>query len=231
MPHFLKKRNSGLSELMDSKDCDPKLLDNTYQQFKMINLLLCNWRGIYKTMLRPVMSGPSKTYTLLDIGFGGGDIPVSISKWAKKDGIKLKITAIETDRRSFEFAQKLPEDPNIQFLHCSSSDLLNKGLQYDFVISNHLMHHLNDTALVSLLNDARSLSTSMVLFNDIERSDLGYVMFTTIARLIFHNSYIVKDGLTSIKRSFTRKELRALIPEKWKLKTPGLYRLLLIYEH
>ena len=231
MPLFLKNRKSGLSELMDSKDCDPELLDNTYKQFKLINLLLCNWRGIYKSLLRPVMNDPSKTYSLLDIGFGGGDIPVSISKWAKKDGLKLKITAIETDNRSFEFAQKLPEDSNIQFMHCSSSDLLNKGLQYDFVISNHLMHHLNDLTLLSLLNDARSLSTTMVLFNDIERSDLGYLMFTTIARLIFHKSYIVTDGLTSIKRSFTRKELRTLIPEKWTLKTPGLYRLLLIYEH
>lgn len=216
---------------MDSKDCDPKLLDNTYRQFRLINLLLCNWRGIYKKVLRPKMSDSSKTYTLLDIGFGGGDIPISISKWARKDGIDLRITAIETDRRSYEFARKLPSDPNIEFRHCSSTELLDKGDSFDFAISNHLMHHLDDHALLSLLNDARTLSTKMVLFNDIERSDLGYAMFTTIARLLFYNSYIVTDGLTSIRRSFTRKELRALIPEKWILKTSGLYRLLLTYEH
>lgn len=231
MPLFLKKRNSELSELMDSKDCDPKLLDNTYRQFKLINLLLCNWKGIYKKTLLPKMTDPQKTYTLLDIGFGGGDIPTSISKWAKKDGVKLKITAIETDQRSYEFAQDLPKDPNIEFLYTSSTDLVNKGERFDFVISNHLMHHLKNDDLLSLLNDAQTLSSNMVLFNDIERSDLGYVLFTTIARLLFHNSYIVTDGLTSIRRSFTRKELRALVPEKWILKTPGLYRLLLTYEH
>lgn len=231
MPLFLKERNSGLSELMDSKDCDPVLLDNTYRQFKLINRLLSNWRGIYKNILRPAMSDPAKTYSLLDIGFGGGDIPISISKWAKEDGIKLQITAIETDLRSFEFASTLPPVPEIEFLHTSSTDLVEKGDKFDFVISNHLMHHLKDPDLLSLLTDARTLSTRMVVFSDIERSDLGYLLFTSLARLLFYNSYIVTDGLTSIRRSFTRKELLDIVPENWMLKTPGLYRLLLIYEH
>lgn len=230
MPLFLNTRQVDLIELMDKEDCDPKKLKNTYRQFSTINALLSQWKIVYRTILRPLMLDTQQVYTLLDIGFGGGDIPIALSGWAKKDGLRLKITAIEMDSRSIDFVQELPENPDIKYIHCSSSDLVRESKQFDFVISNHVIHHLDEFAFGAILKDAKTLAKRMVVFNDIERSDLGYLLFNIFSRPLFRHSFITEDGLTSIKRSYTKKELLKVISSEWKVRRLFPFRLLLIYE-
>ncbi|WP_421772891.1 class I SAM-dependent methyltransferase [Gracilimonas sp.] len=229
MPVFLSKRRPNLIEYMDRDDCDPQLLENTYRQFSTINLLLSQWKRIYKNELRPLMH-KGKTYSLLDIGFGGGDVPLKLSEWANKDGLELQITAIETDQRAFEFARQLEAPNQVTFQHCSSTDLVSQSRTYDFVISNHVLHHLAEDQLLQVLDEAKSLSLQKVIFNDIERSDIGYFLFANFARLIFRNSFIVPDGLISIKRSYTIKELKQVAPAGWQVQRLFPFRLLLKYD-
>ena len=230
MPLFLKQRQPHLIEEMERDNCDPVKLANTYRQFTTINVVLSKWKKVYLKFILPEANDQTHTYTLLDIGFGGGDIPIALSRWAREDGIKLEITAIETDRRAFEYAQNKNTEPGITFRCCSSSDLVNESLKFDFVISNHVLHHLDDSSLLLLLSDAQKLSKKCILFNDIERSDIGFLLFTTLTRPIFYNSFIIEDGLTSIRRSFTKMELTKLIPNGWQVKRLFPFRLLLIYE-
>ncbi len=229
MPVFLTKRQPDLVEYMDRDDCDPQLLENTYRQFSTINLLLSQWKRIYKSELRPLME-KGKSYSLLDIGFGGGDVPLQLLKWARHDGLELEITAIETDKRAFEFAGQLDSPEQITFKHCSSTDLVSQSRSFDFVISNHVLHHLSKEQTFNILDEAKNLALQKVLFNDIERSDIGYFLFTTFARLIFRNSFIVPDGLISIKRSYTKAELAEVAPAGWQVQRLFPFRLLLKYD-
>lgn len=231
MPLFLSERDTQSKELMDDPDCDRQALENTYQQFSKINALISCWRRIYKTRIRPLLSEDSKTYSLLDIGFGGGDITQNIAQWATQDGINLEITAIETDKRAMEYVQSQNMHEAITFKHCSSTDLLQANRRFDIVISNHLLHHLNNEELQKLLKEAKQLSIQKVLFNDIERSDIGYLFFNLLARPVFRSSFITHDGLTSIKRSYTRQELRRQTPDDWRVESLFPYRLLLSYHH
>lgn len=231
MPIFLKKRHENLKERMDDPDCDREELFNTYEQFSVINSLISRWKHIYNKGIRPACKNPSRTYTLLDIGFGGGDLPIKISRWAKENRIKLDITAIETDARACEYIERKDTPADIQFRQISSTGLMEEGKSFDFVISNHLLHHLREEELQQLLQEAGKLSNIRVLFNDIERSDLGYLLFNVLSRPIFRSSFITDDGLTSIKRSYTLKELQQLVPAGWMVKRIFPYRLLLSYDH
>jgi 2-polyprenyl-3-methyl-5-hydroxy-6-metoxy-1,4-benzoquinol methylase len=233
MPMILKQRNRHARERMDDPDCDRQLLFNTYRQFSTINSLLSRWKTIYNREIVTACEDPLITYRLLDIGFGGGDLPLKISRWAQEDQIKLEITAIDSDQRAFEYIQQKPRKlpPNIHFRAASSGELVQAGEQFDFVISNHLLHHLSNSELQRILEEAVSLSSKKVLFNDIERSDLGYLLFNLLSRPLFRGSFITEDGLTSIRRSYTFSELKAQIPNSWKVKRIFPFRLLLSYEH
>lgn len=231
MPYFLKERDTDAKERMDDPDCDKKELFNTYRQFSVINALISRWRTIYKDYIRTNCREADRSYTLLDIGFGGGDLPLKLSGWAKNDNIDLSITAIETDERAYEYIQGLKTPREISFRQISSTDLIKEGNTYDFVISNHLLHHLNDKELLQLLDESKALSKKKVLFNDIERSDIGYFLFNLLSRPIFRSSFITEDGLTSIKRSYTASELKNNVPPDWSVKRIFPYRLLLSYEH
>ncbi|MFD2530839.1 methyltransferase domain-containing protein [Gracilimonas halophila] len=229
MSSFLSKRTPSLVEHMDRDDCNPVLLKNTYKQFPVINRLLSQWHRVYKNEILPFVK-QHRTYSLLDIGFGGGDIPIKLAQWAKRDGIQLNITAIDTDRRAYEFATSKYPEGLVTWKHVSTKVLSQKKQKFDFVISNHLLHHLQDGEILTLLKEAKSLSTGKIIFSDIERSKTGYALFNVFSRVFFRHSFITKDGLISIRRSFTREELTNIVPADWKVKRMFPFRLLLIHE-
>ncbi|WP_372636164.1 class I SAM-dependent methyltransferase [Fodinibius sp.] len=230
MPVFLSSRNTTETERMEDPDCDRAELENTYEQFKTINTLVSQWRTLYRNELRPHLRVSAQN-RILDIGFGGGDIPMKLAGWAARDGINLHITAVDSDERAFNFVQQMEVPDNLEFLNCSSSELLHSGRQYDFVLSNHLLHHLSQKELRSTLSEARRLSRKGVIFNDIRRSDLGYLLFNMLARPVFRSSFITQDGLTSIRRSYTPSELAQAVPPGWQVRKLFPFRLLLTYRH
>lgn len=230
MPLFLKHRNENLTEKMDQPNCDRELLFNTYQQFTTINRLISGWQQIYKNHIRPVFEDQSKTYSLLDIGCGGGDIIKLLDRLTKKDGIHLQFTGIEPNKQAIQFLtdQKWPE--NISFIQATSDNLVQRHRSFDIVISNHLVHHLLKPELENICEDAKKLAEKKVIFNDIERSDIGYASFKVAATPLFRNSFIVEDGLTSIKRSFRKNELQHALPDGWRVQRQFPFRLLAIYD-
>lgn len=230
MAYFLSSRNKESRELMDNPNCDRATLQNTYKQFHKINSLISQWKKVYQNELRPYLQTKTEAH-ILDIGFGGGDIPIKLAKWADTDQLNIHITAIDTDERALNYVHQLQVPDNITFIQCSPSDLIKKENQYDFVISNHLLHHIPPGELHNTLSQALQLSRYGILFNDIRRSDIGYLLFNIFARPFFQNSYIVQDGLTSIKRSYTYEELREVIPRDWHVCKLFPYRLLLKYYH
>jgi len=214
---------------MDLPNSDVELLQNTYRQFYRINKMLSGWDRIYHEYLQPRMN-TSRRFRLLDIGFGGGDIPVILSKLARRDGFHLEITAIEADERAYRFTKTLPFDDRIEFRHCYAHHMVSYGERFDFVISNHLLHHLRNNEMAEILEQAKTLSRDLILFSDIERSDVGYALFGLTAPFMFHNSFIVEDGLISIRKSFTKRELEKLVPEDWTVTRQFPFRLLLTHE-
>lgn len=233
MPLFLSQRAEDLNERMDNPDCDPSELNKTYRQFRHVNSLISRWDSIYRRCIRPRCEQAGTGCSLLDIGFGGGDIPIKLSQWADDDNIPLQVTAIDTDERALKFVEQAykGQGHKVDFRLASSTELLEAGEQYDFVISNHLLHHLDKNEFENLLDEASKLSTRAALFNDIERGDLAYLSFQLIAGPWFRSSFIVEDGLTSIKRSYTLKELRQAVPAAWEVRRLFPYRLLLYYLH
>lgn len=230
MPIILSKRNTNLIEWMDRPDCDQNKLFNTYRQFGRINRLLSGWQKIYVNYIRPIVKSNNGKASLLDIGCGGGDIIRMLHHWTQKDGFDVQFTGIDPDRRSLDYLSGLNWPDSIDFKPFFSHQLVSENRRFDIVISNHLMHHLNEIELKKICLDADRLAGRLVLFSDIERSDLGYLFFSTIAPLLFKKSYIVQDGRISIKRSFRKQELQKQLPVNWIVHRQFPFRLLAIHQ-
>jgi len=212
---------------MDDPHCDLPRLHRTYAQFGAVNAFVSGWRAVYWRELRPLLSR-SREFTLLDIGCGGGDVPLKLRRWAARDGYTLDITAIDADSRAIEYAQTLSQ-PGLRFRRALSSDLVLEGERFDFVISNHLLHHLRVPELLGVLRDSEALCRIKAVHSDLERAGLAYAAFKLWATPFFRNSFIVEDGLSSIRRSFTPAELRALVPEQWRVRRQVPFHTLLTY--
>ncbi|MEM7735935.1 MAG: methyltransferase domain-containing protein [Deinococcota bacterium] len=230
MSLLLPKRAVDLQEAMDA-DCDLDKLHNTYRNFARVNPVVSRWRGVYKRYIQPLARAASSQkmpLQVLDIGFGGGDVVGALATWARQDELDISFHGIDSDSRALEYVQDHVSLPaSVQVECCTSRDLIARGLIFDVVISNHVLHHLNAAEVISLCEDSTQLSRQVVLHNDLERSGLAYGVFGAITTPLFRKSFITEDGLASIRRSFTRAELQQLVPDGWQVSRLFPYRLLL----
>ena len=230
----LARRETTAVELMDDPACDPVLLDRTYAQFAAVNRLVSGWRRLYVTRLRPLLAASSAP-TLLDVGFGGGDIPRSLDRWARRDGLDVAITAVDPDPRAYDHvtradrAGRAGRGGRVEFRRASSSDLVAEGRRYDVVVSNHLLHHLDPAALQALLADSERLAGRLALHNDLRRSALAHAAYGLVTRPLAPTSFLHDDGLLSIRRSYVPAELADVRPG-WAVRGLGPFRLLLEHE-
>lgn len=230
MPLFLSQRDTTAREQMENPDCDLEELENTYRQFEHVNILIGRWRYLYQKYLRPYLHVRERR-SLLDIGYGGGDIPRRLKRWAERDGVHLDITAIDPDPRAYRYVQQQTASSVIDYRVATLSDLDPEKTSFDFIISNHLLHHLKREELTTILHQSRRLCRHTILFNDLLRSDSAYALFNILSRPVFRSSMITEDGLTSIKRSYTAGELQEIVPTDWEVRSLFPFRLLLIHHH
>jgi 2-polyprenyl-3-methyl-5-hydroxy-6-metoxy-1,4-benzoquinol methylase len=223
---LLRERAADAVEQMDSPECDPRRLEQTYAQFELVNRVVSGWKELYRRNVRPLLSATTST-TLLDIGCGGGDVPLMLAGWARRDGKKLLVTGIDPDERACRFALRRPAVPGVTFRQAWASELVAEGQEFDVVISNHVLHHVPAAGLQQFLNDSAALSRGPVIHNDLRRSLAAYAIFSAAALPLRH-SFIRQDGLTSIRRSYTPEELNAATPQGWTAQRRFPFRTVLL---
>lgn len=138
----LREREARLLELMDDPECDLRRLESTYRLFGPVNRAVSGWRGLYRDRIRPLLD-TSRPFRLLDLGSGGGDIARSLAGWARRDGLALEVTAADPDERAYAFASAVPH-PGVELRRAWASELADAGERFDLVVSNHVLHHLDD---------------------------------------------------------------------------------------
>lgn len=227
----LRQRDLHSVEDMDRPDCDLVRLNRTYARFPVVNGLLSGWHRNYQRYIRPVMAdrADKREVSLLDIGCGGGDVARSIARWARQDGLRISVTAIDPDARAYAFASRMPEVDGVTYRQAHSTELVAEGLTFDVVISNHILHHLEAMELAGVLRDSELLCQGLAIHNDLKRSNAAYLLFLAGFWPVGWGSYICGDGLVSIKRSYTPAELRAAAPPTWSVESNGPWHNLLIH--
>lgn len=206
---FVNLNNRSLDEeLMDRPDADPALLRRTIEQFDLINRLFSRSVALFRRHLLPTMlNDPSREWTILDFGSGGADIDRSLVRLCRKRGLKVKITALDLDDRVLPWARELCQDyPEITPAAGSIFDIEQYG-KYDFVISNHTLHHLKYGDVRRSVELCLKQARHGLLLNDLRRSFWGYVGYTIFAGLFVRGSLAYEDGRLSVRRGFTKPEL------------------------
>lgn len=224
---FLAHRATTLHEFMDDPDCDPAALRRSYLAFRLVNPIVSGWGDTYRRLIRPFLSADTER-TLLDVGCGGGDIARALAEYARRDGLKLRITAIDPDSRAIEVARRTP-DPAVELRQAHTADLVAEGATFDFVISNHVLHHLDADELQQLLEHSEQLAGVIAIHADIARSRWAFLAFGAATVPLAVGSFIRHDGLASIRRSYTTAELRRVARERWRVIPRSPSRQLLVW--
>jgi 2-polyprenyl-3-methyl-5-hydroxy-6-metoxy-1,4-benzoquinol methylase len=199
-------------ELMDRVDIDIEKLLSTVKQFGIFNAHLSRSRTlIRKGFFSSMKKEPGKNYAICDIGTGGADIPLWIAKKARRLKLRIQITAIDRDVRLLPVAKKAAcRYPEIRLVTHDARELHQLG-EFDFIFSNHFLHHLERSDLGNILSQVEEQARLGFIMNDIHRTNWAYAVFTILASGFKRKSLAFYDGRLSIKRGFTKEELIRLI--------------------
>lgn len=225
----LAARDEGLVELMDDPDCDPARLRATLRRFDTVNRLVAGWGTVYRSTLGPFLASLGRPARVLDLGSGGGDVIVRLAAAARRDGLEVAWTGADPDERSHRVALERRRPPEVTFRRTDAATLVAEGDTFDVVLSNHVLHHLSD-GLGGFAAASADLARGIALHNDIARSRIAYGLYAVGITPLAPGTFLRTDGLRSIRRSYTRAELAAVLdhemPGVWTVSSPVPFRLL-----
>ena len=236
MSPALGVRDTETRELMDDPHADARMLARTYGRFGLVNALVSRPGTLYRRDIRP-RARRTRRLRILDVGAGGGDLCRLLAGRLRRDGLEAEITALDADERAIRWAAAHDHGAGIRYRRALTSDLVAAGETYDVVLSNHVLHHLDDADLAVVLEDSVRLVApgGLVAHHDIARSRTAQALFAAatwpLARTLLADSFIREDGLISIRRSYTVAELAAIVPVGWRVRAGVPSRLELRWEH
>ena len=201
-----------LVEEMDRLDGSELLLHRTLAQFGRVNRLFSRYRTLLKRhVLEGMTADRTRVWRFVDLGAGGCDTDRWLVDGCRRRGVQVRVMAVERDARVRRFAQAANAGyPEIELV---AGDVMDGACLAgaDYVFANHLLHHLSREQCIGLIRRIDQAGPRAYVLSDILRSRTAYGWYARVAPLLFHNSFVVADGLTSIRRSFTRVEARDLV--------------------
>lgn len=213
----MRLRNTSDKERLELATVDLHRLGRTIRQFALINFLLSGSRRLLREhFFRIMQQEPERVYTLLEVGAGGCDIAIWAAREARRRGLKLNITALDKDKNSLPIAyQAIRDYPEIRIVEGDARDLSQLD-SFDFVFSNHFLHHLDWEEIRVFLDKIISRTQISFVMNDLKRSQWAYLGFTIFSWLLTRGSYHYYDGRLSIRRAFLPEEFRNFLQKNFR---------------
>jgi len=145
--------------------------------------------------------------TLLDVGTGLGDIPCRARTLAKQHGIDMTTVGLDS---VFELARASRQ--SVSFSVCGDALTLPfADGSVDIVMCSQVLHHFADPDAVKLLREMNRVARVRVVVSDLRRSWIAAAgLWLASFPLRFH-AVSRHDGVVSVLRGFTAKELAATV--------------------
>jgi len=149
--------------------------------------------------------------TVLDVGTGAGDIPRALVRWARGEGRRIRVFALDRDADTLKIAAEMVRDyPEISFLRGDALALPIRPGSVDLTISAMTLHHLEPDAGVRYLAEMDAAARVGMIVNDLVRSRVAHAVVWLITRFITRSAISRHDGPLSVRRSYTPHEVSGL---------------------
>jgi len=199
-------------ELMDAPDLDPVVYAAVLTDLAAVNRWTFAARPTIDFVARAV--GDRARFSLLDVGFGDGDLLRVIARWAAKRGIEARLTGVDLNPGSEHVARTATPGGDIRYVTGDYRDLVETSEPrggFDLIISSLVTHHMTRDQLLTFLRTMEGRARRGWHVNDLHRHRFAYLGFPLLARLMRWHPIVRHDGQLSIARAFRPHEWRPLL--------------------
>jgi 2-polyprenyl-3-methyl-5-hydroxy-6-metoxy-1,4-benzoquinol methylase len=185
-------------EQMDAPGLPPAVYDRVLADLSRVNRWTFTARPTLAYLAR-ALDG-RRAFSLLDIGFGQGDMLRAIAKWAAQRGIAARLVGVDLNPKSKVSARAATSsDLRIDY---RTGDYRGQPEQFDLMISSQVAHHMTDAELGCFIAFMENTARCGWLISDLHRHRFSHWGFPILARALRVHRIVREDGQLSIARSF-----------------------------
>jgi SAM-dependent methyltransferase len=207
-------QRSRASELMDTEDVTPDDFAQCLADLSVVNTLTLAKQPTIAWLARATRDLPAgSTISVLDVGFGHGDMLRAIWRWSRKRGLNASLQGMDLNPLSaYAAKQATLVEMNIDF---QTGDIFSiaKDRRFDFIISSMVTHHMTDAQIVMFLQWMEQQAMRGWFVNDLHRHPIPYHVFRAFSAMMRWHRFVRHDGPVSIARSFRRDDWQNLLQE------------------
>ena len=196
------------AELLDDPSANPAAVAESLRNIGRANRWFGGAAAVRFGLARTLACvPPGTTLSLLDLGTGLGDLPRVAVRWGAARGIRVVPLALEINR----VAATLASGAGVPTaLACAGAPPI-RDKSVDVVLVSQVAHHLTKASVIHLLQTCDRLARRAAIVADLRRSPIARPAYWCGARFLGFDPVTVADGLTSIRRGFSRRELSSLM--------------------
>lgn len=207
MPIDLSERSTE-PELMDDFRGNLDDLRVVFDDINRVNRILGGNSITIKALAKLIKDNPQNHYTIVDMGCGDGNMLREVSRFCKKNKIKVRLIGIDLNSEALQLAKEASSAyPEIVYLHKDILELDTTKFHCDILINTLCMHHFTDTQLKIFLKKFITLGKVGIVINDLHRSRLAYYLFKIFSLIFIKTDTAKIDGLISISKGFIKSDL------------------------
>ena len=164
---------------------------------RFVNRWLGN-RGRLLAAVRPFLEASAHP-SLLDVGCGSADVPLWIaSRFARP------VAVVGVDLKPLHL--RAAQGP-LRGVAADVHALPFADGRFDVVTASLFLHHFDGPDVARVLRELYRVARRALVVNDLRRARVPYVFGRVAFPLLFRSRVSVEDGLLSIRRAFTAREL------------------------
>ncbi|MDT4952606.1 MAG: hypothetical protein QOJ02_744 [Acidobacteriota bacterium] len=205
-----QKRSYELEHL-DKGDYTSEEYEGCMVELRRVNRFLGDASALRHSLLAEIESEGLKSFSVLDVGAGSGELLREAAGWALKTERKALLVGLELNARSAKAT--LEESQGFASISSVRGDALYLPFsddRFDYAICSLFTHHFKDEQVVAILNELSRVARRRIFVIDLHRHPLAYYLYTTVGHLFLRNRLIREDGALSILRGFRPGELSQL---------------------
>ncbi|MBC6401853.1 MAG: methyltransferase domain-containing protein [Ekhidna sp.] len=228
---MLKSRSDAL-EIMDDLSISGPAIDQTLKELNIINRTLGGNAISLSGFRKLIKNLPS--FTLADLGCGGGDIMKEMASWSRRGRKKGLFIGVDANPHVIDYAKR--NTVNFSEISYQSVNIFNREFKqqtFDIIHCCLFLHHFSKEDLIQLFRYFKKNARVGIIVNDLHRHPIAYWSISVLTRLFSKSSMVRHDAAVSVTKGFKRKELIDILKQaginNYKLNWRWAFRWKLIF--
>lgn len=199
-------------ELMDAPGVEPAALEHGLSDLRGVNRWLGGAHTARGAILPLIRRLGSREVRVLDVATGSGDIPLSLSRRAAREGLRVRITATDIHPATLAAARShTAADPNVQVETADALALPYGDGAFDLAMCHTALHHFDEATAARVLRELNRVARFGLVVTDLARSTPALLGARILAATVWRGHPVTRhDGPHSVAAAFTASEMAEL---------------------